>query len=368
MNTKIRNIFTIVLSGAVIFGFGLWFVFGKAESFSESERRKLAELPQLTAEGVISGEYMREFENAAPDRFPMRDTFRKISALSHLGLFRQSDNNGIIYTQNHLSRLNYPLDEKMLDHAAERFENIYNQYLDGTDTRLYFSVIPDKNMFLSQNGSYPAIDYDYMTEYMKSRAEYMEYIDISDLLSANDYYKTDTHWKQECITDVADRLAAEMGTVLTDDYKEVTIDTPFYGVYHGQSALDTGHDTLTYLTNGAIDGADVTIYPNGNPEKSVVYNIDSAYGKDGYEMFLSGSQPLVEIENRLCQTGRELVIFRDSYGSSLAPLLISGYSRITLIDTRYMHPSAISGFVSFTNQDVLFLYSSLILNSSLGIQ
>ena len=63
-------------------------------------------------------------------------------------------------------------------------------------------------------------------------------------------------------------------------------------------------------------------------------------------------------------TNKELVVFRDSYGSSLAPLFIEGYKRITLIDIRYMHPNMIENFVKFNNQDVLFIYSTSVLNNS----
>ena len=62
------------------------------------------------------------------------------------------------------------------------------------------------------------------------------------------------------------------------------------------------------------------------------------------------------------------MIFRDSYGSSLAPLLTEGYSRVTLVDIRYIHPDAIGEFVEFTDQDVLFAYSALILNSGRSLK
>ena len=35
-------------------------------------------------------------------------------------------------------------------------------------------------------------------------------------------------------------------------------------------------------------------------------------------------------------TEKELVIFRDSFGSSISPLLINYYSKITIIDNRYI--------------------------------
>ena len=57
-------------------------------------------------------------------------------------------------------------------------------------------------------------------------------------------------------------------------------------------------------------------------------------------------------------------MFRDSFGSSLAPLLLEGYARVTLVDIRYISPALLDRFISFADQDVLFLYSTSVLNSS----
>ncbi len=84
-----------------------------------------------------------------------------------------------------------------------------------------------------------------------------------------------------------------------------------------------------------------------------------------YEMLLSGSLSLVTLNNLKAQEDKKLIVFRDSFGSSIAPLLISGYSQITLVDIRYIQPDYLGQFVHFDNCDVLFLYSStLVLNNS----
>ena len=81
-------------------------------------------------------------------------------------------------------------------------------------------------------------------------------------------------------------------------------------------------------------------------------------------MFLNGATPLQTIENPNAATDRELVIFRDSFASSLAPLLCEQYCTITLIDLRYMVSGLVPQYVTFTNQDVLFLFSSWVVNES----
>ena len=95
-----------------------------------------------------------------------------------------------------------------------------------------------------------------------------------------------------------------------------------------------------------------------------MYDLERGMGKDPYELFLSGPLSLVTIQNQAAPEEKKLVIVRDSFASGLAPLLVSGYSRITLVDIRYMHPDVLGQLVDFQSSDILFLYSTLVLNHS----
>ena len=92
--------------------------------------------------------------------------------------------------------------------------------------------------------------------------------------------------------------------------------------------------------------------------------MDKINSVDKYDIYLSGSVPLISIENPQNENGKELIVFRDSYASSLIPLLIEGYSKITLIDTRYISSQILDRYVEFSNQDILFVYSTLLINNS----
>ena len=84
-----------------------------------------------------------------------------------------------------------------------------------------------------------------------------------------------------------------------------------------------------------------------------------------YDIFLSGAKSLLTIYNPKALNNKELIIFRDSFGSSIAPLMLKGYSKITLVDLRYLSTDLLSNYIDFsTNQDVLFLYNIVILNNS----
>ena len=187
------------------------------------------------------------------------------------------------------------MQEDSIAHAARRFDYLYDTYLSGTNCRLYLSVIPDKNAFLASSHGYPALDYGAFTQSLREKAPYLTYLPIGDLLSLEDYYRTDLHWRQEMLAPTAKALADAMGVSLTEDFTEVTLDTPFYGVYRGQSALPMEPDKLAYLTNSVIEGC--RVYDYENSAYLPVYTFEKADGSDPYEIFLSGPKSLLRIEN-----------------------------------------------------------------------
>ena len=359
---SIRIVLTTVLLGVFLVGFSLWAAIKPADAASDAERRSLAQLPDLTGQSLLSGTFADRFEDYATDQFPLRDEFRTLKALTATGLLRQRDNNGLYRVGDHLAKLEYPMNTASLDHAAERFRYLYEAYLKDTGSRVYLSLIPDKNYFMAAPNGYPSIDYEQFAKELQSRTGYMQYIDIFDLLELEDYYRTDAHWRQEKILDVAARLAGGMGVELTGSYTRKTLEKPFYGVYYGQAALPIAPEEMNYLTGGAIDTA--AVYNYETDTEGGIYDAEKAAGRDPYEMFLSGSVSLLRIENPQNTSGRRLVIFRDSFGSSIAPLLVEGYSSVTLVDIRYLASSRLGGFVDFTGCDVLFLYSAGVLNNS----
>lgn len=368
MNDKIKSIVLTVLSAVMILTLSVWCIAKPGPEYSDSERRVLASFPEISWENILSADFMADFEDYTVDRFPMRDIFRSVKALSEKYIFVKKDNNDIYTADGHLSKLEYPLNTPMLDNAADKFSFIYEKYLAGKNTNVYFSVVPDKNYFLAEKNGYLSLDYDKLISYMKEKTGYMTYIDIIDKISIDDYYTTDTHWKQENIVDVAEYIGECMGANVKADYKENTLDNLFYGVYYGQSALPFKADAIKYLTNDVLDSCIVTSYDTGKPVEKSVYDMEEAYGKDPYEMFMSGSDALITVENPKAENDKELIIFRDSFTSSLSPLLVQGYKKITLVDIRYISSAMLGAFIKADNCDVLFIYSTMLLNNSLSFK
>lgn len=362
MTTKIKNLVTLILVALIIFGGTLVFIISPDKAHSSAERRPLKQFPELSFDSVVSGRFMGNFESYTQDQFPGREIFRGIKAFTALNIFRRQDNNGVFEAEGHLSTLDYPMDEDSLLWAASRIENVRRLYLDDSNCDLYFSVIPDKNCFLAEKNGYPSYDYDVLVSFMKDKLAGMEYIDIFPQLNLDSYYLTDSHWKQEAIVPVAETILEAMGADGMAAHELNTAEAEFRGVYTGQYALPTGAEKNRYLTNEVTENFIVFDHENG--QEIPLYDMEAAAGEDPYEMFVGGPLSLVTIENPMASGERELIVFRDSFGSSIAPLLAEGYSKVTLVDIRYIRSDFLKDHIDFEDQDVLFLYSSSVLNNS----
>ena len=361
MNKTTKNKAVVIsFASAILILFALCLFLPK-EKFSESERRPLAQFPKVTFERILNGKFMSEFEKYSLDAFPFRDNFRTLKAVTAENIFLKQDNNGIYSHEGFLSKVEYPMNEASLESAANKFKKLVDKYLsDGK--KAYLSIIPDKNYFLAEESGHLAMDYNKFEEVMTEKADFLSYIPIFDLLERDDYYETDTHWRQEEIVPAAEKLAEGMGVTLQAKYEEITLPTEFYGVYKGQSALPHKGEELKYLTNETLENAKVFDYQNNR--EMPVYSLEKAEGKDPYEIFLGGPLSLVKMENEKAASDKKLVIFRDSFGSSISPLLLGGYSQITVVDTRYISPDILDKFVDLSDADFLFLYSTMVLNNS----
>ena len=255
MTDKIKYIATTLLCLLFFFGFSLWAILRPADAFSDSERRALKQFPELSFQTVLSGSFMQNFEGYTLDQFPLREGFRAIKAQVAKNVFLRKDNNAIYEKNGYLSKLDYPLDENSVDRAAERFRFVYDRYLKDKNANAYLAVIPDKNAFLAKDNGYPAIDYDALYQRVYEKTDFLKTIELRGTVDLEDFYRTDTHLRQENLLPLASVLLEKMGGKADADYEAVTLDTPFKGVYYGQSALNPEPDTLRYLTNETLKTA-----------------------------------------------------------------------------------------------------------------
>lgn len=346
------------------------------QAVSKTERRKLAQKPVFMLEAFGDGTYMEQLETYFSEQFPVRDGLRTVKAETETAILGKTDTNGYFKVEDGIYHLEAELNEKNVGRVADSIEKLCTEQFQNADC--YVAVIPDKNYYLaaqcedagSENekwkGSilkhYPTLDYARLDEMIQAEIPSVQKINLYDKLHLEDYYRTDLHWKQEKITDVVDTLVQSMGqqtNTISDGWQIATED--FVGAYGAASALKTTPDTVIYRTDASIER--MQVYDYERKQYVSVYAPEKIGGMDDYDFYLWGARALLTIQNPECHNGKKLLLFRDSFGSSIAPLLAEYYEEVTLVDLRYVSASHALELLGDTEyQDVLFLYSAPILN------
>lgn len=369
---------------------GLHYFISAPEDYSAAERRKLAAAPALTFSSIQNGSYLSSMENYVKDQFPVREIFRNVKTASSLYGFLRLQDNGYTIRDGHLSLMDMFCNESSVTYACTQMQYLYDSYFANTDCRLYYCIIPDKNYYLFlSDPSYPTLDYNAMDKQISELLDFALPIDIRNDLSLSSFYLTDTHWKQESLLPAAETILSAMSVegpkTFTEEYITETALDRFHGVLCGNMGWNIPSEPMRYLTNEKIQSAEVSHLENRNCHSvyDPYYLTYDGPGADPYSFFLSGSSAFLTIKDTSVsppasgndtdgqtssRRSRELIVFRDSFGSSIAPLFLAGYDKITLIDTRYINPTLLGDYITFTNQDVLFLYSTLLINNSFSMK
>ena len=267
------------------------------------------------------------------------------------------------------------LDEKSIDRAIGKFQTFAEDYC-GDAKRVFLALIPSKNGYLNaENGHLNEAEFAILQSVYDKWKYGENFIDLSVCLDLEDYYRTDPHWRQERLGAVLRELGAALefdtdtvldgDRVLSENWTEEVLTTEYIGVY-GDEVDGVPAEEMTVLHHPAMDGY---IVRNGETgEEMPLYDTAKLSDRDPYELFVGGPLSLVTIENPAADNDRHLVVVRDSFGSALLPMLAQSYAKVTAVDIRYMMPNLVGNFVDFTDADVLFLYSSTVLNNSITLK
>lgn len=347
MKNKILTILFIL----VIFGFGLISTIMKDKGISSFERRKLASFPEFKKG------FTEKLDTYLLDQFAFRNELINLNSILNRKVLDKIDNNDVYVIGDNIYEKNYPLNEERTLKFTDKINYIINKI--PKENRIYYSIIPDKSYFLEEN-KYLKLDYNKMYSIVKANTN-AKYIDITNILNMDDYYKTDIHWKQENLSKVAKTIIESFGKQYTLKEYYVKKYNGFYGASYSKAGLKLEPDTLKYLYTPSFENVEVNHLEFGNKK---IYDEVKLQNVDSYDIFLSGASSYIEITNNNLNDNSKLIIFRDSFASSLIPLLIPYYNNITVVDLRYIDFEYAKDKIDFNNSDVLFLYSTLIINNS----
>ncbi len=227
-----------------------------------------------------------------------------------------------------------------------------------TAQEMNFSKMPNYGGYLSQK--------TFIEECYK-QADELTTIDCLSYLSGHkdDYlfYRTDHHWTSLGAYYAYCAAAKALGYTAYDlnEFNIESASSDFRGTLYSKT-LDNGvtPDIIDYyhLKSGAptikmtvFDGAKETVYDS-------LYVREYLDVKDKYSSFTGSNTPLINIETSV-DNGKSLLLIKDSYAHSLVPFLANHYSKITMVDMRYINVN-LNMFIDVSEySQALFMFNAV---------
>ena len=376
MTEKKGDILPVMVFLLIIFGLSIGNLAYPERTFSEKENRYLAVKPEFTWRSLYSGSFSGDFEKYTTDQFIYRDTWTEVKALCEIARLKR-DNNGVyIGSDGYLlgkyqeSDINKVRLEENINYLVGFVDKISKQL---GQNKVSVVIVPMSSSILKDKLPPFAygFDQDAMIDSIKTRTS-RSFVDIRQALRENShqyiYYKTDHHWTSLGAYIAYDKWCRSIGEepvpLSSLDIREVT--SEFYGTYYSKANLYTISPDSISIFVPKNEAAYRVIYNAGEREEDTLYNLSYLTKRDKYSLFLNGNNPLVKIETHV-GNGRNLLIVKDSFAHTFAPLAALSFETVHMIDLRHYNMS-LSQYISDNNiTDVLVLYSTMNLSTDANL-
>ena len=100
------------------------------------------------------------------------------------------------------------------------------------------------------------------------------------------------------------------------------------------------------------------IYNQSDDIRNSIYRDSYLDTKDKYAYFYGGNFGLIEAKMPDAQTGRRLLIIKDSYAHCFAPFTYGYFDEVDMLDPRYYNASVSELIAGKDYTDVLFLFNA----------
>lgn len=340
----------------------MWFsvavinIFLPHKSYSENENRYLANIPAYSFAGIVNGKYMSEMENYLNDQFLLRDSWINAQSVLEYALGKRESNNVFIGNDALISKIQNP----NRDYVNNNISGI-NYFSSLTDMPISLMIVPSASEIQPEKLPIFAEVWNQQEEIQQiyGLTQSAKCISIYDILSNHKdeyiFYRTDHHWTTYGAYLAYTEFCRENG-LIPSEYSADTVSSSFNGTLYSSSGVRfIKSDTIEAFKNSFDPSCEVF---NGKETESYshIYFPEFLEKKDKYAYFLNTNQPIVTLHGEM-ENGPSLLIFKDSYAHCFAPMLLEHYSKITLLDLRYISPQPIEQIDMSDYDSALFLYS-----------
>lgn len=355
-------IFCLVIFGTA----GLHFL-TEDKSFSDSENRVLGSFPRLTAASIADGSFMEDFEAYLTDQFPFRDSIIALKTATDRILGKNEENGVYIGKEGFLFDSQTPMDKSRVNTIGKAVKKFTEKY---SNLKAAFVLAPNSSYIYSQ----------YLPDYlgMPSQRDQIKQVKnavgykdiywpaVPSVLTENAektqlYYKTDHHWTTRGAYLIFRDICLEWG--LESSYKDINSKFRFYEVsntFEGTLASNSGvHDTtdkIEICVPEDSEGTYVAHFESTGEKTASLFFEDRLGEKNQYEVFLGGNYDKVIISTTT-SVNRNLLLIKDSYANCMIPMLTPYFSKIVVIDPRYLTDSLDSIIKENDFSHIMFLYN-----------
>ena len=326
---------------AAIAAFGAATLILPKKDFSELENKYLAKAPSLSIRSAVSGELSDGISEYLKDHFALRTGW--ISLRTGLErLLGHEKINGVYISEGRLFQAVEPYDYENIDRNIEAL-NKFGKSAGGrmtlmlapTSSQIYADLLPDYS---------PEPEERRMISYVYSKLDpSVQYVDLFDTMMKNRgdyiYYRTDHHWT------TGGAYLAYSELIRSYGYDPVGLDRidiehashGFLGSYYTKVLSDSAEpDTIDIYTSGGAKVTEVVISePDGTQSvHDGLYFRENLEKRDKYLTFLGENVPMIEIESEA--SGGSVLVIKDSFANCFVPFLTKHFSKVTVIDLRYM--------------------------------
>lgn len=376
--------------------------------FSEKENRPLAPFPAPSRERILSGSWMTDFETYTVDQLMFRDGFMSVKTAADRLILRKDNGNvyfgrdGYLFSMDNLNEKQEEKNLAVLTRFLEQTRQAERTQAEQTQAQsaqtehshseppLRISVLlaPTAKSILPELLPDYAPVSDEPAAVERARAALLAadpalcFTDPSKDLdqTAHEngtaiYYRTDHHWTTDGAYTAYRRWAQDNGftPVAADAFIRTAISDSFLGTNDSKApgAADKTDSIVRYTLKDSSTAAEPAKTPEMIIWKDItkpaqteiregLYDETALEKKDQYTYFLGGNDPQILIRTG-ANTGRSLLLIKDSYANCMIPFLALHYDEITVTDLRYSHgkilPAPPAGTTAASATDILFLYN-----------
>ncbi|CDM69891.1 hypothetical protein CM240_2774 [Clostridium bornimense] len=358
---KNKNFIVAGVFVVFIFIVSLLNIISPTKIYSEKEKRKLAQSPELNKETIFSGKFTREYEEYFNDQFVFRDNWISLNTKYKILSLNKDINDVYLGKDNYLFEDTSSYDTKKLYKNMDHLKNLIIKYKDSIgENNINIMLIPNGSEILSDKLPKYATVLDQQRILKDAEVMYKDnFINTYDILKRNKskyiYYKTDHHWTTlgayYAYNAWADKTNHEIETFSSDNTKIVS--TNFLGTIYSKINYAKEPDIITIYNPEEKYSVN---YDSNTSSSTSLYNLEYLEKKDQYSVFLDGNHGLVTITSSNTN-GKNLLIIKDSYANCFIPFIADEYEKIHVIDLRYYNSSLESYIEDNDISELLVLYN-----------